>query len=335
MAKKRLNKKVAMIGSAVFMLVAVLVIGGFLYMSRDPQKFIKDGDQTLQAARQATDPQQREDLYKAAEGSYRRAYGHAKTDELKVEVLYRLVDIFIDKGEWREMLGSWTQIVRLAPKDVKARYCRLKYFYTIADLSPGSIWQEVASQASDFIEIVEKPGADQELSAADTSKWDIDALKQKGEQAHRLAPYLHLIRGRANLMAAQLGIVTNKEETLKQAFEDLLKVKQLEPNNVDVYLYLAQGTAFRSELEASKGDIDAKENGYKKAIELLNECVEATNDSVMANINLLTMKHAIAQTRPDTNEQRRQILALEPEYLAMVDKLRKNAKAHAAISTFY
>jgi tetratricopeptide (TPR) repeat protein len=334
MAKKRLNKKVAMIGSAVFMLVAVLVIGGFLYLSRDPQKFIKDGDQTLEAARQAMDQQQREDLYKAAETNYRRAYGHAKTDELKIVVLYKLVDVFMDKGQWRDALGSWTQIVRLAPKDIKARYCRLKYFYIVADISQGSIWQEVASQASDFIEIVEKPGADPELAATNTSKWDIDVLKQKGEQSHRLAPYLHLIRGRANMAAAELGIVTNREETLKLAFDDLEKVKQLEPNNVDVYLYLAQGTTFRSELQVSKGDIEAKQAGYDEAISLLKQGVEANKESVQAKINLLTMKHSLAQATSDSNQQQ-QVLALEPEYLELIDKYGSNPDVFEAITVFY
>ena len=39
------------------------------------------------------------------------------------------------------------------------------------------------------------------------------------------------MRGQANLQIAMLGMVTNKEETLKQAVADLEKVKQLEPEN--------------------------------------------------------------------------------------------------------
>ena len=75
-----------------------------------------------------------------------------------------------------------------------------------------------------------KAGATAELATEDTSKLEIEAFKQSGEPAHKLGPYLHLMRGQANLQIAILGMVTNKEETLKQAVADLEKVKQLEPD---------------------------------------------------------------------------------------------------------
>jgi len=53
MAKRRLNKKVAFIGSAVFMFLVLCAIGAILYLSRDPRKFIKDGDAALKAGRGA------------------------------------------------------------------------------------------------------------------------------------------------------------------------------------------------------------------------------------------------------------------------------------------
>ncbi len=334
MAKKRLNKKVALIGSAVFVFVVILAIGVFLTLSRDPQKFIQDGDAAAETARQTQDQQQRKDIYKEAERNYRKAYGLAKTDELKVKTLHRLADVFTETQKWRETLGCWTQIVRLDSKDVRARYNRLKYFYIIAQTSPGMVWQEVTSQASEFIRTVESPGAAPELASTDTSKWEIDALKQKGETTHRLGPYLHLIRGVANLNIAQLGMVTNKEETLKQAVADLEIVKQLEPANAEVYLYLAQAADIRGEIEASKGNLDARDKGRDDAIEILREGVEATKDGVEANINLLEIKHIFTRASPDPN-QRKQILALEPEYLALTTKFGSSADVLLAISLFY
>ena len=276
MAKKRLNKKVALIGFVAFVFVAMATIVWLLHLSRDPQKFIKDGDAAIKSARQTTDKEQRKEIYKEAERNYRKAYGHSKTDELKVETLYRLADVYIDTEDWRDVLGCWTQIVRLDSKDIQARYGQLKYFYIVAQTVPGPVWQEVATQASEFIELIEKPGGESELATADTAKWEVGSLKQNGEPAHKLGPYLHLVRGRANLEIAQLGMVTNKEETLKQVVADLEKVKQLEPTNTDVYKYLAQATAFSGELEASKGNIDAKVRGQEEAIELLKEGVKAT-----------------------------------------------------------
>jgi len=253
MAKKRLNRKLALIGFVMFVLVAIVAIVGLLHLSRNPHKFIKDGDTAVKSARQTTDKEQRKEIYKGAERNYKKAYGCSKTDELKVETLYRLADVYTDTGDWRNVLGCWNQIVRLDSKNIKARYGRLKYFYIIAQIVSGPVWQEVATQASEFIEIIEKPGAASELATADTSKWEVDALKQTGETAHKLGPYLHMIQGRAKLEIARLGMVTNKEETLKQAVADLEIVKQLEPTNTDVYQYLAQAAASEAKWKHRKG----------------------------------------------------------------------------------
>ena len=44
MAKRRLNKKVAALGSMVFLLLVLMAIVTILHLSRDPDKFIQDGD---------------------------------------------------------------------------------------------------------------------------------------------------------------------------------------------------------------------------------------------------------------------------------------------------
>jgi tetratricopeptide (TPR) repeat protein len=337
MAKKRLNRKLALIGFVIFVLVAIGAIVGLLHLSRDPHKFIKDGDAAVASARQTTDKEQRKEIYKEAERNYKKAYGCSKTDELKVETLYRLADVYIDTGDWRGTLGCWNQIVRLDSKNIKARYNRLKYFYIIAQIVSGPVWQEVATQASEFIEIIEGPGAASELATTDTSKWEIDALKQTGETSHKLGPYLHMVQGTAKLEIAQLGMVTNKEETLKQAVADLDIVKQLEPTNADVYQYLAQATAFRGEMETSKGDMDAKIRGQDEAIGLLKEGVKATNDGVKANITLLDMKHKFSFDRANlaSSDQQKELLAMEPEYLSLAAKFSSSAEAISALAGFY
>lgn len=330
MAKKKLNKKVAMIGSAVLILAGIAVIAVFLHLSRDPKKFMEDGDTEVNAAKLATDQQQRDEHYKEAERNYRRAYGHAKTDELKVTVLYRLADIYLATDKWRETLGCWTQIVRLDTKNLPARFNRLQYLYIVAQNSPGMVWQEVASQASEFIDIVEKAGADAELAKMETTKLENDALKQKSESSHRLGPYLHLVRGRANLEIARLGMVTNRDDTIKQVVADLDIVKQQEPANADVYLYLAEAAVMRGELGASRGTLDARENERDGAIKLLQEGVEATKGNVEAIINLLGMKHSFAAIGSDPNQQtqtlasRRSIQHSPPSSVRMQWHLRRS-----------
>jgi tetratricopeptide (TPR) repeat protein len=338
MAKKRLNKKLAMIGSVLFVAVIFGAIVVLIHLSRrDPQKFIKYGDEAIATARQTTDKEQQKEIYKEAERNYRKAYGYSKTDELKIVGLHRLADLYIETGDWRNVMGCWTQIVRLDPKDIKARYNRLKYFYVFAQTVSGQTWQEVATQAGELIEMIETPGATAELATEDTSKLEIDAFKQIGEPAHKLDPYLHLMRGQANLQIAMLGMVTDRGETLNQAIADLEKVKQLEPANPDVYLYLAQATAFRGEMEASKGNLEAKVKSQEEAIELLKEGIKATKDDVKAYINFLNMKHnfSFAQASAASSDQKKQLLEMEPEYLSLTAKFGSKAEVFSALASFY
>ena len=160
MARRRLNKKVALIGSVFFVLLILGAILLFLYLSRDPQKFIQDGDAALMAAREATDKQIKEDEYKTAERSYLKARSLAKTDALKIDMLFKLADIYIETDQWRKVLGCWNAIVQIDPKNLKARFGRLQYVYIMADGIVNQLWQwqEVESQASEFIEVVEDKG---------------------------------------------------------------------------------------------------------------------------------------------------------------------------------
>ena len=334
MAKKRLNKKMVYIGSAVFLLVALLLVVLFLRLSRDPQKFIQDGALAMETADKQTDEESRLELYKEADRNYRKAFGYAKTDELKVEILHRIAEVFVSTEKWRDVVGCWTQIVRLESKDMPARYNRLKYFYIVAQSSQGMIWQDIATQATELIEIVESPSASPELAQTDVSKWEIDALRDKEEPNRKIAPYLYLIRGRANYQSALYGIVPNREETLKQAVADLEKVRQLEPENPETYLYMAQAINLTGRMEAAKGYTEAKEKRTEEAIDLLKQGVEATHDGQTANINFITMERELIRDGNEA-EQRSQLLALEPQYIALGTRFPSSAPIFASIAFFY
>ena len=127
MAKKRLNKKVAFVGFIIFIVFALGATATILYFSRDPEKYVKDGD----AAFAAKD-------YETAAHCYLKARALSKSDEFRVKMLFKLVDLYIETDKWRNVLGCWNEIIRLDPKNIKSRYGRLKYFYTMAD-SGGSI----------------------------------------------------------------------------------------------------------------------------------------------------------------------------------------------------
>ena len=127
MAKKRLNKKVALVGSLVFLFLVLGAIGAVLYLNRDPARFIKDGDAAMEAARQQTDEEKRADEYRRAESNYRQAHGLGRTDSEKVGVLFKLADLYIETGRWPDTMKCWNAVVQIDAKNVRARVGRLKY----------------------------------------------------------------------------------------------------------------------------------------------------------------------------------------------------------------
>jgi hypothetical protein len=102
MARKRLNKKVALVGSVVFAFLALGAIGLFLYWGRNPEPFIKDGDAAVKAARETTDEDEKEEQYERAARNYLKARSLAKTDSLRIKVLFKLADMFMETGDWSD-----------------------------------------------------------------------------------------------------------------------------------------------------------------------------------------------------------------------------------------
>ena len=337
MANRRLNKKVALIGSVIFALLGVGVII-FLYWGKDPEKFIKDAEAALKAAHQATDEQIKKQNYERAESRFRGAYARAKTNQLREEVLFKMVEMYLEIKGWSYVLGCWDEIIRINPDNVEARYNRLKYFYVLADSSAhlmpvsnaGRIWQEVHKQASEFLEVADNT----DLLMEDTAGWDVFETEQKGTGCQHLGPYLYLLRGRAALEMASLGAVTNRDESLAQAVDDLKKVQELEPNNIDAYWYLARAALTKGKIFALQGNLEERDKATKQATAVLEQAVQIAGTEPKAHINLLALKLMLAKSSPDSGVNER-IGALEPEYLSLVRNFNSNPGAFNAISQFY
>ncbi len=338
MSNRRLNKKVALLGSVIFVVVALVAILAILLLGGDPEEFIKDAEAALTAARQATDEQIKQQNYDRAQSSFRSAYASAKTNTLREEVLFKMVDMYLEIKEWPFVLGCWDEIIRIDPNNVKARYGRLKYFYIMADsgarlMSVGNasrIWQEVHKQASEFLKVAENA----ELLMEDTAKWDVFETEQKETSGQSLGPYLYLLSGRAVLEMASLGAVTNRDESLAQAVDDLKKVQEFEPNNIDVYWYLARAAVTKGEIFASRGNLEERDKATKQATALLEQAVRIAGTEPKAHINLLALKLMLAKSSsPELVNER--IRALEPEYLSLVRNFGSSAEVFAAISQFY
>jgi tetratricopeptide (TPR) repeat protein len=331
MAKKRLNKKVALIGLGVFVLLFLVALALSIVYRRDPEKFIKKGDAAIQMAREMTDEKTKEETYKRAEYNYHKARNQEKTDSRRIEILFKLAGMYIETGQWRNVMGCWGNIIRIDPENVKARFGRFKYVYIMADSGVSELWQEVESQASQFIEVAENA----DLLMEDIDKWQPSGMRERGPSRNvrqNLGSYLYLRRGRANLELTRLGAMTEPDETLARVIDDLEKVQELEPNNVDVYWYLAQAVKTKGDILASRGSIEEKDKAADQAREFLKQAVKVAPADPIAHINLLREKFTQSSISAQPLEQ---VQLLEDEYLSLVKQFPSSARAYLALSEFY
>ncbi|MBW8001983.1 MAG: tetratricopeptide repeat protein [Planctomycetes bacterium] len=327
MARKKLNKKVAILGSGAIVFILVLIIGAILYLSQSPDKFIKDGKVFTEKARQETDEEIKTEHYEKAIYSYHKARSLAKTDELKVDMLFELVDLFLETDKWSNALGCWNKIVSLEPDNIKALYNRLKYLYILADSGLIHIWQDVDSIASDIIEIVEND--DDITFEHDATQWSSFEVENAPPIPSKLGTYLFLARGRAVFETAQRGALTDPNESLAIAVTNLKKAVELQPDNIEAYKYLAETIEEQGRLLASGGNVKERDEAIERAKILLEKAVDETGKAE-AYINLINLELTIA-----ASEGRENILALEQQYKDMADKFSADHKVYAAMAVYY
>ena len=140
MAKRRLNKKVALIGSGIMAILLLGAIIAILGKSKDPQKLLDEAE----AAMLQKD-------YEGARSYYNDALKRAKTDQLREEILLKLVDVSIESDQWDLVVRYWTSVITINPRSAKARYGRLKYLYIVADSGSNRLWQQVRKDAVEFL----------------------------------------------------------------------------------------------------------------------------------------------------------------------------------------
>ncbi|MHC4123917.1 MAG: tetratricopeptide repeat protein, partial [Planctomycetota bacterium] len=315
MARRRLNKKVALIGGLLFVLLSVMAILVILHFSRDPHKFIEDGDAALL-----------EEQYDVAARNYNKAYGSAKSDSLRTDILFKLEDLYIRTDDWGKVLGCWGQIIQLDSKNVRARLGHLRYLYILADSGARKVWRDVAIEANEFLEKI-----DEKLLTEEVAKWDVFESEQD-LKGRKFGPYLYIVKGRATLENTLIGAETDPDKSLAQAISDIEKVIELEPNDIEAYKYLAIAIQEKGRIAASKGNIEEKEESIQRAQDVLTKAIEVAGDNPEPRINLLSMKLVDLMDQKAGVEK---ILSLEPEYLSLVKKFDSSAKVFAALTVFY
>ncbi|HBG26412.1 MAG: hypothetical protein A2Y10_06405 [Planctomycetes bacterium GWF2_41_51] len=289
---KRVNKKIAIIGSVVLVIFVLGAIAVVLKLNRDPHQFIKDAEIAL-----ALD----EPDYKAAEKAYGSAFAYAKKNtELKIEILFKLVDMYMDMNDWRKAAGCWNNIINFDTKNLKARQALLDYSYQIAASGNWTVWKDVESNVSDIIE--------KEL---DTS------------------PRMHRIKGQAMLELVRRGQMTDKEKSVNETIEILQKVIQSEPNNVDTYQYLADALVLKGEILAAKGILNANENSRQEADKILLKGIEQNPSEPKAYINLYSSQLAESKNEID------KIKKVESEIVKLTQKFPESHLVYYALTQLY
>ena len=315
MAKKRLNKKVAIIGSIFVMFLVLLAIGAILYLSRDPEKYLKDGEIAIA-----------QKDYEKGTHDLLKARALAKDDVFKVEVLFKLADAYMEMGRWNNVLGCWNEIVRIDSDNVQAYLNRLNYLYIMANAGSNTLWKELNSQASEFLEKIE--GKD--LANENVSKWIIPQLEDKDMFYGNLESYLYLLRGRAVLENVIRGAITDPDASLLRAIDDLEKVRQGQPENVNTYWYLAKAINYRGQLLASRGSAGEIEKAYTQVEEILKDGIKNADSNPMAYVYNLRSK--LASNKIQTVEQ---LSALESEYLDVANRFTNNSLVSASLAEYY
>ncbi len=330
MVRRRLNKKVAFIGSAFFIILALVFIIVVLQLKRSPAEFVKDAQTALQAARQSTDQKTKDQYYQLAIRKYSSAFVRMKTNEERKELLSAMVDLFIETQNWPYVLDCWDKILLIEPDNINAQYGRLRYFEALGDSGLPNVWKQAYEYASKFLEAAQK----NDLMSQDMSSLKIPELDQANNGSQKLGAYLYLVRGKSALEQANMGYVTNVEEMLDMSKADFEKAKELEPNNIDVYLNLAKSVLARGELEATKGRTDERDKSETEALTILEQAVENAADKVKANINLINFKVVLARDN-ELEQVEKLFKTLESEYLLLADKYNTNPAAYEALSMFY
>jgi Tfp pilus assembly protein PilF len=338
MAKKRLNKKVAIIGFIVLVIIVFAGIVLFLGLSRDPEKYLRDGEEVAVEAALAENPEQEEELYSRAETLFAKARKYTKDDESKVEILFKIVDMFIEAGDWDKVRGYWGEIARIDDENVKAQLGMLKFYSIVAKTGIAQYWETVKDRSDKLLETARNKN----LLSENLSDLDYPGVLESPFTVKQFETYLYLLRGIGTIGIANLGTVKDTNSILSQSISDLKKVIELEPDNVDGYFYLSQAHIIKGEILASRGDITGQEGEYSIAEEFLSRAVEKSPDDVQAYLNLYSIQFSrlITNLERTTDEKSRskikdEILSLEGKYKALVEKFPSSAKACFRLSFFY
>ena len=306
MARKKLNKKVALITLVTFAIIIFAAIAYMFLKERDPAIFLKDA----QAAIEMKD-------FKTAKLAYDKAYRYSKSADAKIDILFDMSDLALiedlgDKeqereakdADWTRARGCWNKVVTIDTSNLEAYSNILDFFYTIAKSGSLQAWDKVNDTADKMLEIHEK----------NQTQPSFEVLIAKGQAA---------------LEKAKAGATTDGDATLRTARKYLALAKELQPENMDICLDLANAEIVQGRLDDVAGKINALENSLTKAMQIAQEAVDQYPDLPEAYINALLLKRHAAISNQEAD------IDLGPEFEALTKQFPNDAKVWNAGAGFF
>ena len=258
MAKKKLNKKVAIVGSIFLGLFVILAICAILYKTQGPEKFIKDGDVAFASKN-----------YELAVKKYASALSRAKKNEDKVPILFKLAEANKANNDWQKVLGCYRRIMTADTSNVPARVHYLDYVYDSAQNGQGNAWKEVLSVSEDLIRLSpqarfyrlkgialvemvrrgESPDREQAISDATAILQQAKKLDPKNIQT--IWYMAQAVMEKGDILATK-GMSLEKDKSMQQAQAMLKQAIAAAPNDPNGYIYML-GVQSKSLADKGKG----------------------------------------------------------------------------------
>ena len=250
---KRLNKKVALIGSMVVLFLIAGVIVVILRLGGDPYEYIKDGDLALESARQSDSEEVKTKAYSRGASKYLKAMSLTKDDNLQIEILFKLVDLYIETDQWEFVQGCWGKIVSIDSQNIRARYGLLSYFAIMGDTGVP-VWSRIETDANDFISDISE-----EYFGRARSAWETPGLGHFESGGDLLGSFVYFLRGLSIYEITKSGARPNPEADIARSVSDFEKVLEYDPCNIEAYKYLAALARFKGKVLESQGDLGAED----------------------------------------------------------------------------
>ncbi len=334
--KKKLNKKVVVIG--VIVLMGLLIGAAVVIRGRkgDPLKLISEAETALteiegqlaQYRKILVSPsgetetkkqlrlEEAEVMLEAGKTAHKdtgrlfgKAIGATEDDQLKIDILFKLVDYHaadnaFHEGNWPQVYGCWNAILNIDPKNIKAMKAQLENLYQIADYGNDNSWNTIEMNASDLLDVMK-------------------------EESIELDPYVLKAKGRALLEMANLGQATDLPIAIENAEIAFNALLDLTPYDPDIYEYLAQTAETRGNIEVASGSRNAAIRAIKQSRSIRQKAIEATGNNSTAHINYLKMK--LRQAGQDMDKRH----SLESDYQALAKKFIVDPEVYLALSYYY